>query len=96
MIAEYFVVKRWRGELEASRAQGRLPESAPTWVPATLVIWVGSALIGYFVSWGLPSINSLVAAFALYAVAGKLGLVRGVGTSPTADLSDPELVTTKD
>ncbi|MCO1655120.1 purine-cytosine permease family protein [Pseudonocardia humida] len=96
MVAEYFVVKRWRGELEASRAQGRLPESAPTWVPATLVIWVGAGLIGYFVSWGLPSINSLVAAFVLYVVAGKLGLVRGVGTSPTADLSDPELVSTKD
>jgi cytosine permease len=96
MVAEYFVVKRWRGELEASRAAGRLPESAPTWVPATLVIWVVSALIGYFVSWGLPSINSLVAAFALYAVAGKLGLVRGVGTSPTADLSDPALVSAKD
>jgi cytosine permease len=96
MVAEYFVVKRWRGELEASRAAGTLPESAPTWVPATLVIWVVSALIGYFVSWGLPSINSLVAAFVLYAVAGKLGLVRGVGTSPTADLSHPELVSTKD
>ncbi|WP_214401812.1 purine-cytosine permease family protein [Pseudonocardia lacus] len=96
MVAEYFVVKRWRGELEASRAAGRLPESAPTWVPATLVVWVVSAVIGYFVTWGLPSINSLVAAFALYTVAGKLGLVRGVGTSPTADLSDTELVSTKD
>src|SRR3954471_24765344 len=96
MVAEYFVVKRWRPELEASRAAGTLPESAPTWVPATLVIWVVAAVIGYFVSWGLPSINSLLAAFVLYVVAGKAGLVQGVGTSPTADLSDPALVATKD
>jgi cytosine permease len=89
MVAEYFVVKTWRGDLEASRAAGTLPDSAPTWVPATLVIWVVAALLGGFVSWGLPSINSLVAAFVLYVVAGKLGLVRGVGVSPTADLAHP-------
>ncbi|WP_028925165.1 purine-cytosine permease family protein [Pseudonocardia acaciae] len=83
MVAEYFVVKRWRPELERSRAAGTLPESAPTWVPATLVIWVGAALLGGLVDWGLPSINSLVAAFVAYVAAGKLGLLRGFGTSPT-------------
>jgi cytosine permease len=85
MVAEYFVVKQWRGELDRSRAAGTVPETAPTWVPATLVIWLVAALIGYFVTWGLPSINSLVTAFVLYVVAGKLGLVRGVGVSRTLD-----------
>jgi cytosine permease len=89
MVAEYFVVKQWRPELERSRAAGTVPETAPTWVPATLVIWLIAALIGYFVSWGLPSINSLAAAFVLYVVAGKLGLVRGVGVSRTVDSFDP-------
>jgi cytosine permease len=83
MVAEYFVVRTWRPELDRSRVEGRLPETAPTWVPATLVVWVVAALIGQFVAWGLPSINSLVAAFVLYVVAGKLGLVRGVGVSRT-------------
>lgn len=87
MVAEYFVVKQWRPELERSRAAGTLPESAPTWVPATLVIWLVAALIGGFVAWGLPSINSLAAAFVLYVVVGKLGWIRGIGTSPTADLT---------
>lgn len=87
MIAEYFVVKQWRPDLERSRAAGTVPESAPTWVPATLVIWLAAALLGGFVAWGLPSINSLVAAFVLYAVAGKLGWIRGYGISPTADLA---------
>ncbi|SFJ81971.1 purine-cytosine permease family protein [Amycolatopsis sacchari] len=85
MVAEYFVVKRWRPELDAARASGTLPETAPVWVPATIVVWVAAALIGKFVEWGLPSINSLVVAFVLYVVAGKLGLVRGVGVSRTAD-----------
>ncbi|GAB2991453.1 cytosine permease [Amycolatopsis acidiphila] len=85
MVAEYFVVKRWRGDLETARAAGTVPRDAPSWVPATIVVWLAAALIGRFVEWGLPSINSLVVAFVLYVVAGKLGLVRGVGMSRTAD-----------
>lgn len=83
MVAEYFVVKRWRGDLDRSRAVGALPVSAPTWVPATLVIWVVGAAVGQFVQWGLPSINSLLVGFVLYVVAGKLGWVRGAGVSET-------------
>jgi cytosine permease len=86
MVAEYFVVRRWRPDLDASRETGALPATAPTWVPATLVIWLISALVGRFVEVGLGSINSLVLAFVLYVVAGKLGLVRGVGLSRTEDV----------
>ncbi|MEV0618849.1 cytosine permease [Nonomuraea sp. NPDC050404] len=85
MVAEYFVVRRWRGDLEAARASGGVPERAPDWVPATLVIWLVAALVGRFVEVGLGSINSLVLAFVLYVVAGKLGLVRGVGASRGED-----------
>ncbi|MGP4021285.1 purine-cytosine permease family protein, partial [Saccharopolyspora sp. 5N708] len=84
MVAEYFIVRRWRGELEAARAVGEVPDESPNWVPATLLIWAVSALVGGFVEIGLPSINSLALAFVLYAVAGKLGLVRGVGATATA------------
>lgn len=83
MIAEYFVVKRWRGELDATRAQGTLPETAPRIVPATLVVWGASAAVGHFVSWGIPSITSLLLSIALYVAAGRLGLVRGVGEAAT-------------
>ncbi|TCO55120.1 purine-cytosine permease family protein [Actinocrispum wychmicini] len=85
MVAEYFVVRRWRGDLETSRATGTVPPTAPTWVPATLVIWLAAALFGKFVEVGLGSINSLVLAFVLYVIAGRLGLVRGVGVSRTAE-----------
>jgi cytosine permease len=81
MVAEYFVVQRWRPDLDASRASGGLPETSPTWVPTTLVVWLAAFLVGRYVDWGLPSINSLLMGFASYVVAGKLGLVRGVGIS---------------
>src|SRR6185312_9272027 len=77
MVAEYFVVKRWRGELDATRESGRLPATAPRIVPATIIIWLISALVGYFITWGIPPVLSLVVSMVLYIVAGKLGWVRG-------------------
>ena len=91
MVAEYFIVKRWRAELDASRGQGILPEAAPRIVPTTLVIWLFSALVGYFVTWGIPPLISLITSMILYTIAGKLGWVRGYGASTTHG----ELTTTK-
>lgn len=85
MVAEYFVVQKFRPALDESRAAGTVPATAPTWVPATLVIWLTAALIGHYVSWGLPSINSLVFAFLAYVALGKAGLIHGVGESRTMD-----------
>ncbi|MEU9125170.1 cytosine permease [Streptomyces sp. NPDC048506] len=85
MIAEYFVVRAFAGELavgvEAGREARDLPESSPRWVPATLLVWLVAALVGKYVVWGLGSLNALVVAFILYAALGKLGLVRSVGRS---------------
>ncbi|WP_336206670.1 purine-cytosine permease family protein [Nonomuraea sp. LPB2021202275-12-8] len=72
MIAEYYVVRRWRADLDESRVRGELPASAPGWVPAALVAWPAAALIGNYVTWGIPALNALLAAFVLYAVIGRL------------------------
>ena len=98
MVAEYFLVRRWRPALDEARAAGRLPETEPGWVPATLVIWVGSAVFGWWteqVQFGIPSLNSLLVAGVLYLIAGQLGLVRGtrelpVATSPATSGTGPE------
>ncbi|GAA2387958.1 purine-cytosine permease family protein [Nonomuraea africana] len=74
MVAEYYVVRRWRPALDASRASGALPDTAPGWAPAALIIWLVSALVGKYVAWGIPALNALLVAFAAYAVAGRLGL----------------------
>ena len=83
MVAEYFIVKRWRTDLDESRVRGVLPAAAPRWVPATLIIWFVSAVLGYFVTWGIPPLLSLAASMVLYIIAGKLGWVRGLGHAPT-------------
>ncbi|MEV2271561.1 purine-cytosine permease family protein [Nonomuraea africana] len=81
MVAEYFVVKRWRPVLDASRERGELPSTEPGWVPATLVVWAAAALVGWLsehYQWvGIPALNSLLLAGLAYIVAGRLGLVRG-------------------
>ena len=87
IIAEYFVVRRWRRDLDASGES--LPPTSPTWVPATLVIWLFAFLAGNYIDIGLPSVNSLVVAFALYVVAGKLGWIRGSGETPTRVMAPP-------
>lgn len=89
MVAEYFIVKIWRGELDESRATGTLPETAPRVVPATIIIWLVSSVVGYFVTWGIPSITSLVLSMVLYIAAGKLGLIKAVGEARTRN---PELL----
>ncbi|MFG3442587.1 purine-cytosine permease family protein [Nonomuraea sp. NPDC047897] len=86
MVAEYFVLRRWRPVLDASRAAGRLPDTEPTWVPATLVIWVAAAVFGWLSEqhqwFGIPALNSLLLAGVAYVVAGRLGLVRGTREQP--------------
>ncbi|TFD08206.1 cytosine permease [Cryobacterium sp. TMT1-66-1] len=89
MVAEYFVVKKWRGDLDATREAGTLPTSAPRIVPATIIIWVLSAGIGYFVTWGIPPILALLTSMVLYIIAGKLGWVRGVGSILTIQAQQP-------
>ncbi|MFD9942747.1 purine-cytosine permease family protein [Nonomuraea sp. NPDC059023] len=74
MVAEYYVVRTWRAVLDTSREQGALPARSPGWAPAALAVWVAAALIGHYVTWGIPALNALLAAFVLYALAGKAGL----------------------
>jgi cytosine permease len=93
MVAEYFIVRRWRAELDSTRESGRLPATAPRIVPATLVIWLVSALVGYFVTWGIPPVLSLVVSMVLYVVAGRLGWVRPVGSARTIQADEPVPVT---
>ncbi|WP_086667892.1 purine-cytosine permease family protein [Lentzea kentuckyensis] len=74
MIAEYYVVRQWRNEIISTRPL--VPRSAPSWVPATVVIWPAAALVGELLPFGQSSLNSLVLAFALYVSAGRLDLLR--------------------
>lgn len=85
MIAEYFFVRKFRPLLDETREHGLLPAVAPRIVPATLVIWLISALVGYYFTWGIPSITAVILSMVLYTAAGKLDLVQGVGEARTDD-----------
>lgn len=93
MVAEYFVVKKWRPVLDASRAKGRLPETEPSWVPATIALWVAASFIGWLSDhyqwWGVPALNSLILAGLGYVVLGKLGLVRSAADLPFTQPARP-------
>jgi cytosine permease len=86
MAAEYWVVRSQRPLLDATRAAGTLPATAPQWVPAALIVWVVAFLVGKYLEWGIPSLNSLAVAFVSYVAIGKLGLVqsttRSAATAP--------------
>lgn len=85
MLAEYFVVKRWRAPLDASRKVNNLPDVQVNWVPASLVLWLVGAVIGFlsdsFSWWGIPAVNAILVSGIGYMVADRMGLVRGVGRS---------------
>ncbi|MFF5261464.1 purine-cytosine permease family protein [Actinomadura viridis] len=93
MVAEYFLARRWRPELDASRATGRLPATEPGWVPTTLVLWAAAATAGWLGGhhqWpGIPAVNSLLLAGAGYVLAARLGLVRGTRPLPVEQPDRP-------
>lgn len=72
IIAEYFVVRRFRPQLEESRERGELPPGSADWYPLSLVCWAVAAGVGQFWSGGIAAINAVVVAFVLYAVVGRL------------------------
>lgn len=81
IIAEYFVVRRFRAELDRARESGTLPDGGADWMPLSLVCWAAGALVGEYLDSGIPAINSVVTALVLYAAVGKLGANRR--TPPT-------------
>ncbi|MEU9688194.1 purine-cytosine permease family protein [Amycolatopsis japonica] len=84
MIAEYYVVRRWKPELDATRASGELPPTCPSWVPAALICWAAGAAVGVWLPWGIPTVNSVFAAFLLYVLLGRRTTVAAVPAATTS------------
>jgi len=82
-LCEYWLVRAFGAELSKSRGAGVLPPSAPSWLPATLVVWVSASLFGWFVKVGIPCLQSLFCAAALYYLAWRVGALRPVGVTYT-------------
>ncbi len=74
-----------RKPLDDTREAETLPATSPTWVPMSLAIWAVAFCVGKFYDGGIPALNSLVVAFLLYCVLGRLGWVTPYGTSTLND-----------
>ncbi|MGS0764592.1 purine-cytosine permease family protein [Syntrophomonas curvata] len=73
MVIDYFILKRNRRELDASRMNDNgLPPETEIWNPIAIFSWVCGFLVGYFVQTGIPSINSLLVAGIVYYLGMKL------------------------
>lgn len=68
LTVEYFIVKRYKKELEESREKGVLPAAYEAWNPVTLIAWAAAIIVGLTIDWGIPSVNSLLAGGLVYWV----------------------------
>lgn len=68
MLVDYYILRTHRKVLDDSRREGKLPEMATTpfigW--AAIVASLVGAIVGFAIEWGVPSINSLIAASVMY------------------------------
>jgi cytosine permease len=72
MVAEYYVVRRYRAELEQGRRNGRLPATVELINPVILVSWLAGSLVGHYVNWAIPALNALITSLVLYVVLSLL------------------------
>lgn len=75
MVIDYFVLKRKRADLDASRAQGKLPAKVEKWNPVAIICWVAGFAVGEVTSIfgiGIPGLNSLILAGVLYWIVMKV------------------------
>src|SRR5262249_5932652 len=71
MVAEYYVVRRYRAELEQTRGTGALPAQGERLNPMMLLAWAAGAAAGHLVHAGIPSLSSFLCSFVSYVVLMK-------------------------
>ncbi len=71
MVVDYYILRRGRKDLEATREAGTLPESVEKWNPVALAVWIIGFAVGEVTSIysiGVPGLNSLIVSGILYWV----------------------------
>ena len=71
MVIDYYILRRGRKDLEATREAGTLPESVEKWNPVALAVWIIGFAVGEatsIYSIGIPGLNSLIVSGILYWV----------------------------
>jgi cytosine permease len=63
---DYYLLRSHRKVLDDSRRAGQLPDQTPTIGWAAIVASIIGGVVGLVTEWGVPTINSLLAASLLY------------------------------
>lgn len=94
IIAEYFVVRECRPVFDEARRNDTMPAVSRDWVPLALVSWLAGSAVGQYVDYGIATINSVIVAFAIYAVVGLIRGRSGAGTTRAQDANPVETMST--
>ncbi len=86
MLTDYWILRRSRARLDASRQQESIPSHMESINWPMIVSWIGAFCAGYFIHWGIQSINALVAAIVLYWVLSQFSQ-RAVPAAKTSEES---------
>ncbi|AYA39391.1 cytosine permease [Xenorhabdus nematophila] len=68
MLVDYYILRSHRKILDESRQQGSLPNTTPTIGWSAIIASIIGSIIGLEIDWGVPVINSLVAANITYGL----------------------------
>lgn len=66
LIVDYFVLRRYRGELEQTRTTDSLPTACEALNPVALLAWLAGAGAGQFIPAGVASLNSAFTSGVVY------------------------------
>lgn len=68
MLVDYFILRSHRHILDKTRAEGKLPDDSQTPVIgwAAIIASIVGSIVGLVTEWGIPTINSLLAASLIY------------------------------
>jgi cytosine permease len=66
LIVDYFVLRRYRGELERARATDSLPTACEVLNPVALLAWLAGAAVGQFIPAGVASLNAALTSGVVY------------------------------
>ncbi|OAA87952.1 MULTISPECIES: purine-cytosine permease family protein [Clostridium] len=72
IFVDYYILKRDRKLLEATRHDENLPESCEIINPIAIAAWIIASIIGKFINIGIPAIMSLLAGAIIYYLVSML------------------------
>ncbi|KHN58988.1 allantoin permease [Dickeya fangzhongdai] len=81
MLVDYYILRTSRKLLDESRRHGELPDadSTPCVGWAAIIASLAGSVVGFYTDWGVPALNSLLAASLLYGfIRAVLPVARGV------------------